>query len=168
MNVLVLNCGSSTIKFQLIATDLTLIEQNADRRLAHGVIERIGGEAIITVKAGKGEKKRSTASLRDVRSAVDFITRWATSDDSGLQEIKSIADIQAVGHRVVHGGERFTQSVVITDEVLHGIEDCIDLAPLHNPAGLAGIEPALVDSGRLRVAAHARAQRRRRLPLVHL
>jgi len=142
MNVLVLNCGSSTIKFQLIATDLTLIEQNADRRLAHGVIERIGGEAIITVKAGKGEKKRSTASLRDVRSAVDFITRWATSDDSGLQEIKSIADIQAVGHRVVHGGERFTQSVVITDEVLHGIEDCIDLAPLHNPANIRGIVAA--------------------------
>lgn len=142
MNVLVLNCGSSTIKFQLIATDMTLIEQNADRRLAQGVIERIGGEAILTVKAGRGEKQRSTASLRDVRSAVDYITRWATSNESGLQEIKSIADIQAVGHRVVHGGERFTQSVVITDEVLRGIEDCIDLAPLHNPANIRGIVAA--------------------------
>jgi acetate kinase len=139
MNVLVLNSGSSTIKFQLIATDLDMIEKNADRRLGRGAIERIGGEAIISLQAEGGAVQRSTASLRDIRAAVDFIARWASSPDSGIQKINSIADVHAIGHRVVHGGERFTQSVLITDEVLRGIEDCIDLAPLHNPANIKGI-----------------------------
>jgi acetate kinase len=139
MNVLVLNSGSSTIKFQMIATDLVMIEKNADRRLGRGAIERIGGEAIISLQAEGGAVQRSTASLRDIRAAVDFIARWASSPDSGIQEINSIADVHAIGHRVVHGGERFTQSVLITDEVLRGIEDCIDLAPLHNPANIKGI-----------------------------
>jgi acetate kinase len=140
MNILVLNCGSSTIKFQLIATDLELIEKNADRRLARGVIERIGGEAIISSHAEGEEPRRSTAALRDIRAAVDFIVRWASSQESNVSEIRSIADIHAVGHRVVHGGERFKQSALIDDEVLRGIEDCIDLAPLHNPANLKGIQ----------------------------
>lgn len=139
MNVLVLNCGSSTIKFQLIATDLDLIASNADRRLARGTIERIGGEAIIAWQTEGGAAQRSTAALRDVRAAVDFIVRRAATPDSGVQEINSLADIHAIGHRVVHGGERFTESVLITDEVLRGIEDCIDLAPLHNPANIKGI-----------------------------
>jgi acetate kinase len=139
MNVLVLNCGSSTVKFQLIATDLDLIEQNADRRLAKGTIERIGGEAIIRLEVEGREPQRLTASLRDINAAVDFIARWAASPQSGIQEIKSIADIQAVGHRVVHGAERFKESVLITDEVVRAVEDCIDLAPLHNPANLTGI-----------------------------
>jgi acetate kinase len=139
MNVLVLNSGSSTIKFQLIATDLDMIEKNADRRLGRGAIERIGGEAIISLQIEGGAVQRSTASLRDTRAAVDFIARWASSPDSGIREINSIADVHAIGHRVVHGGERFTQSVLITDEVLRGIEDCIDLAPLHNPANIKGI-----------------------------
>ena len=139
MNVLVLNCGSSTIKFQFIATDLDMIAQNTDRRLARGVIERLGGEAVITLQAEGGGQQRSTSLLRDVRAAVDFIVRWASSKDSGIQPVRSIADIQAVGHRVVHGGERFTHSVLVTDEVLRGIEDGIDLAPLHNPANIRGI-----------------------------
>ena len=139
MNVLVLNCGSSTVKFQLIATDLESIAQNADRRLAKGTIERIGGEAIIRLEVEGREPKRLTASLRDINAAVDFIARWAASPQSGIQEIKSIADIQAVGHRVVHGAERFKESVLITDEVVRAVEDCIDLAPLHNPANLTGI-----------------------------
>jgi acetate kinase len=139
MNILVLNSGSSTIKFQLIATDLDIIESNADRRLGRGSIERIGGEAIISLQAEGGAVQRSTAPLRDIRSAVDFIAQWATSPDSGIREINSIGDVHAIGHRVVHGGERFTQSVLITDEVLRGIEDCIDLAPLHNPANIKGI-----------------------------
>lgn len=142
MNILILNCGSSTVKFQLIATDLELIEQNADRHLARGVIERIGGEAVVTLQVeGQGEQ-RSTSPLRDIRATVDFITRWASSQESGIAEIKSIADIQAVGHRVVHGGERFTRSVLITDEVIRGLEECIDLAPLHNPANIKGITAA--------------------------
>src|SRR4029434_3542236 len=139
MNVLVLNCGSSSVKFQLIATDLDLIAQNADRRLAKGTIERIGGEAIIRLQVEGHDPQRSTSSLRDINAAVDFIARWAASAESGIEEIKSIADIQAVGHRVVHGGERFKQSVLITDEVVRAVEDCIDLAPLHNPANLTGI-----------------------------
>lgn len=139
MNVLVLNCGSSSVKFRLIATDLDLIAQNADRRLAKGTIERIGGEAIIRLQVEGHDPQRSTSSLRDINAAVDFIARWAASPESGIEEIKSIADIQAVGHRVVHGGERFKQSVLITDEVVRAVEDCIDLAPLHNPGNLTGI-----------------------------
>lgn len=139
MNVLVLNCGSATIKFQLIATELDLIENNADRRLARGVIERIGGEAILSLQTEGGTPQKSTAVLRDIRAAIDFIVRWAASAESGIQEINSIADVHAVGHRVVHGGEGFTRSVLINDEVLRGIENCIDLAPLHNPANIKGI-----------------------------
>lgn len=139
MNILVFNCGSSTLKFQLIATDLHLIAQNADKRLARGSIERIGGEAIITAQIEGGAVQRVTALLHDTRAAVDFILRWICSEQSGIAEVRSIADIHAVGHRVVHGGERFTHSVLIDDAVLHGIEDCIDLAPLHNPANVKGI-----------------------------
>jgi acetate kinase len=142
MNILVLNCGSSTVKFQLIATDLDRIAQNADKRLARGTIERIGGEAIVTLTVEGSEQQRSTAQLRDIRAAVDLIASWASSSESSIDEVKSVADIHAIGHRVVHGGERFTHSVVITDEVVRGIEDCIDLAPLHNPANLNGIAAA--------------------------
>lgn len=147
MNTLVLNCGSSTVKFQLIATDLELIEKDADRRLARGTLERISGEAIVALQVEGGEQQRSTSPLRDIRAAVDYIARWASSKESGIHEVKSIGDIQAVGHRVVHGGERFTHSVVITDEVLRGVEDCIDLAPLHNPANIKGIAAARDLSG---------------------
>jgi acetate kinase len=139
MNILVLNCGSSSVKFQLIATDLKQIADNSDRRLARGNIERIGGEAIVTLEASGHDSERSTAALRDTRAAVELIIRWACSEESGITDIQSIADIHAVGHRVVHGGERFTHSVLITDEVLRGIEDCIDLAPLHNPTNIKGI-----------------------------
>ncbi|HSE38722.1 MAG TPA: acetate kinase, partial [Blastocatellia bacterium] len=142
MNVLVLNCGSSTVKFQLIATDLDAIARNEDRRLARGGIERVGGEAIITLKTEGREQQRLTESLRDMRAAVDFIIRWATSEPAGLDGVHSIADIHAIGHRVVHGGERFTHSVLITDDVLREIEDCIELAPLHNPANIKGIQAA--------------------------
>jgi len=107
--------------------------------LAKGTIERFGGEAIIRLQVEGHEPQRSTASLRDINVAVDFIARWAASSESSIEEIKRIADIQAVGHRVVHGGERFKESVLITDEVVRSVEDCIDLAPLHNPANLTGI-----------------------------
>ncbi|PWT91805.1 MAG: acetate kinase [Blastocatellia bacterium] len=141
MNILVLNSGSSTIKFQIIATDLESIANNTDRRLARGTIERIGGEAIITLQAGEQDKKRSTAPLRDTRAAVEFLLRWATSD-AGPVEVQSVADINAIGHRVVHGGEHFTHSVVIDADVLRAIEDCIELAPLHNPTNIKGIQAA--------------------------
>ena len=142
MNVLVLNCGSSSVKFQLIATDLELIKQDADKRLAHGLIERIGGAGIVTFTAEGKAPKRFAEPVRDTRAAVEMILRWAVGAESGLAGVSTIGDIHAVGHRVVHGGERFTSSALITDEVLHGIEDCIELAPLHNPANIQGIMAA--------------------------
>jgi acetate kinase len=139
MNILVLNAGSSSLKFQIIATDLERIRQNKDIRLLFGEVERIGGEAVVIVENGDGRKQTLTASLKDISGALDFLIRWATSPQSGVSEIQSIADIHAVGHRVVHGGEFFTDSVLITDEVVAGIEKCIDLAPLHNPTNVKGI-----------------------------
>ena len=142
MNVLVLNCGSSSVKFQLIATDLDRIKQDADKRLAHGLIERIGGAGIVTFTAEGKPPKRFAEPIRDTRAAVDMILRWAVGEESDLAGVSSIGDIHAVGHRVVHGGEQFTSSALITDEVLRGIEDCIELAPLHNPANIQGIRAA--------------------------
>jgi len=139
MNVLVLNCGSSSVKFQLISTDLERIDQDSDKRLAHGLIERIGGAAIITFTSEGAAPKRFAEPIRDTRAAVEMILRWAVSPESGVTEVNSVGDIHAVGHRVVHGGENFTSSVLITDEVLRGIEECIELAPLHNPANIQGI-----------------------------
>ena len=139
MNVLVLNCGSSSVKFQLIATDLERIEQDADKRLAHGLIERVGGAGIITFTSEGKPPKRFAEPVRDTRAAVEMILRWSIGEESGVSEVSSIADMHAVGHRVVHGGEQFTKSVLITDEVLRSIEDFIELAPLHNPANIQGI-----------------------------
>src|SRR6516164_9672915 len=122
MNVLVLNAGSSSLKFQVIATDLGRMTQNADERLCRGQIERIGGEALITVHVGKGPSQKSTALLRDMGEALDYLLQWLLSDHSGIPEIRSVEDIYAVGHRIVHGGEFFSESALITDEVLKGIE----------------------------------------------
>ncbi|HEV2763025.1 MAG TPA: acetate kinase, partial [Pyrinomonadaceae bacterium] len=118
------------------------IAQNIDRRLARGVVERVGGEALITFQPEGRDPVRTTAPLRDTRAAVEAVIRWVTSADSGISEVKSVGDIHAVGHRVVHGGERFTHSVLIDEAVLRGIEDCIDLAPLHNPGNIRGIQAA--------------------------
>lgn len=142
MNILVLNSGSSSLKFQLIATDLERIRQGADQRLLKGEIERIGGEAIVMVQKGQEAKQKFTAPLRDIPAALDFVIRWIASDQSQIEEVQSSSDIHAVGHRVVHGGELFSQSVIINDEVIKGIESCIDLAPLHNPNNLKGIRAA--------------------------
>src|ERR687894_2047419 len=106
MNVLVLNCGSASVKFQVVATDLDRIAQDTDERLASGQVERIGGEAIITFQARGREARRTTAPVRDTRAAVEAILRWVTSEDSGIGQVTSVADVHAVGHRVVHGGER--------------------------------------------------------------
>jgi acetate kinase len=139
MNILVLNAGSSSLKFQIIATDLDRIRHDRDVRLLRGEVERIGAEAVVTVQNGNGPKQKLTASLINISGAIDFVIRWAASPESGISEIKSLADIHAVGHRVVHGGEAFTDSVLIDDAVISGIENCIELAPLHNPTNLRGI-----------------------------
>jgi acetate kinase len=137
VNVLVINAGSSTLKFQLLRTDADRIEAHTDERLARGLIERIGGEAIVTLHRGDGVMTRDTAPIRDLRAAVEYIVAWLASKESG-PVIGAVGEIDAVGHRVVHGGERFQRSVRIDDEVLSGIEDMIDLAPLHNPHNLKG------------------------------
>ncbi len=146
MNILVLNVGSSSIKFQLVDTDGDAIAQSRDRRLARGQIERIGGEAIITVTAEGRPQARSVRAMRDHAAAVEYIIGWLTSDESGVP-ISSVADIEAVGHRVVHGGERFTQSTRIDDDVRRALEELIDLAPLHNPHNLSGIAAARASLG---------------------
>ena len=140
MNVLVLNCGSSSLKFQLIETDTERIESDQDRKLARGIVERIGSQGVITWQAEGGRKQRHAEAVRDHRAAIDIVLRWIVSEDSGIESIHSLGDIHAVGHRVVHGGERFQRSVRIDDAVLEGIQDCFELAPLHNPANLQGIK----------------------------
>ncbi len=139
MNVLVVNSGSSSLKFQIISTDLERIKQLKDDRLCQGEVEGIGGEAIITFHNKSEQSQKFTAALRDISAAVDYVVRFIASGKSGVTEIRSTADVNAVGHRVVHGGELFSASALIDDKVLQGIEDCIDLAPLHNPNNIKGI-----------------------------
>jgi acetate kinase len=142
MNILVVNSGSSSLKFQVIATDLDRINQYKDDRLCKGEVEGIGGEAIIRFQCHAGTTQTFTAPLRDISAALEYVVRYIASDRSGVTEIKSTADVNAVGHRVVHGGEKFTESTLIDDKVLQGIEDCIELAPLHNPNNIKGIQAA--------------------------
>jgi len=143
MNILVLNCGSSSLKFQIIETDLDIIDKNADQQKAKGLVERIGSQALVTLQSpGKPALKQALA-LRDHRAALDHVIRWIISSEAQIPGIRSLADIHAVGHRVVHGAEKFTKSVIIDENVIRGVEDCIDLAPLHNPANLKGIKAAI-------------------------
>ena len=142
MNVLVLNCGSSSVKFQIVATDIDHIESDTDRALARGVVERIGGLALIRFQAEGGPKVVEDAPIRDHRAAVERILRWIVSPDASIPGIRSVSELHAVGHRIVHGGERFKRSVLIDRSVIEGIEECIELAPLHNPANVRGVRAA--------------------------
>jgi len=142
MNVLILNAGSSSLKFQVIATDLERMERNADARLCRGLVDGIGGECKVTVQGGAGQRVKSTATLPDIHAAIDHVLQWLRSAGDVIPELHGLGDIHAVGHRVVHGGELFKQSVLIDGQVLKGIEDCIELAPLHNPGNVQGIEAA--------------------------
>lgn len=142
MNVLVLNSGSSSLKFQVIATDLERIQQYKDERICRGEVEDIGGEAIVRIQYRDQPSRRFTASLRDLTATLEYLVRYIASDRSGVKEIKSTADLHAVGHRVVHGGEQFKESALIDDQVLKGIDDCIELAPLHNPNNIKCIVAA--------------------------
>ena len=139
MNVLVLNAGSSSLKFQVIGTDLERIKAYKDDRICRGEVEGIGGEAIFHFQYRDQPGLTRTAPMRDMSAALDYVIRYLVSDQSKVPEIKSTADLQAVGHRVVHGGEEFKESTRVDDKVLKGIEDCIDLAPLHNPNNVRGI-----------------------------
>jgi acetate kinase len=141
VRILVLNAGSSSLKFQLIDTDGAAIAESRDRRLARGQVERIGGQAIVTLAAANAPPTKTTAPIRDHAAAVEHVITWLAGPDSGVA-IESVAEIEAVGHRVVHGGERFTHSTRIDDEVRRELEELIELAPLHNPHNLRGIAAA--------------------------
>jgi acetate kinase len=141
VRILVLNAGSSSLKFQLIDTDGAAIAESRDRRLARGQVERIGGQAILTLSAGDAAPTKSTAPIRDHAAAVEHVITWLAGPESDVP-IESVAEIEAVGHRVVHGGERFTHSTRIDEAVRRELEDLIELAPLHNPHNLRGIAAA--------------------------
>jgi len=119
-----------------------MIEKDADKQLAKGVIERIGSQALVTFQAADKTAIKHVAPLRDHKAALDHIVKWIISPDAHIPGIQSLEDIHAVGHRVVHGAELFKQSISIDEWVIRGIENCIDLAPLHNPANLKGINAA--------------------------
>ena len=130
MNVLVINCGSSSLKFQLINAE-------SEKVLAKGLCERIGIDGRLTYQPEGGDKAVSDKAMPTHTEAIQFVIDALTDAETGV--VKSLSEIGAVGHRVVHGGEKFASSVVITEEVKAAIEDCNDLAPLHNPANLIGI-----------------------------
>ena len=132
MKILVLNCGSSSVKYKLIDTD------NAST-MAEGGVEKIGlPDGFLKYKLADGSKVVTELGLIDHKQAVEAILKNLTSPETGC--IKSFSEIDAVGHRVVHGAEKFSKSVLITDEVIRQVKDCYDLAPLHNPANITGIE----------------------------
>lgn len=130
MNVLVINCGSSSLKYQLISTD-------TEEVLAKGLCERIGIDGSHTYQPKGSDKIKKEVAMPNHTVAVQLVIAALTDSENGV--IKSLDEIDAVGHRIVHGGEKFSKSVVITEEVLAAIEECNDLAPLHNPANLIGV-----------------------------
>ena len=131
MNILVINCGSSSLKYQLINSETESV-------LAKGLCERIGIDGRLTYSPAGGEKEVSDLAMPTHTEAIQFVLDALTNEKTGV--IKSLDEVGAVGHRLVHGGEKFACSVVITDEVIKAVEECNDLAPLHNPANLIGVE----------------------------
>lgn len=130
MNVLVINCGSSSLKFQLINSDTEAV-------LAKGLCERIGIDGSLTYQPANGEKTTEDKAMPTHTEAIQFVIDALTDADRGV--VKSLNEIGAVGHRLVHGGEKFASSAVITEEMIKAVEECNDLAPLHNPANLIGV-----------------------------
>lgn len=132
MNILVINCGSSSLKYQLI-------DSNSEEVLAKGLCERIGAKgSVLTHKTAEGKKAVVEEPMPNHTEAVHLVIAALTDAEYGC--IKSLDEIGAVGHRIVHGGEKFSKAAIITEETIKAIEECSDLAPLHNPANLIGIE----------------------------
>jgi acetate kinase len=148
MNILVLNCGSSSLKFQIISTNGIAIQNNTDKVLAKGLIEKVGStEAIVSFKSLKDSavpnntnNYSETKSLSDHKDALHLLIEWLTMPTTDIDGISSLKDIDAIGHRTVHGSETFKSSILINDAVIQELENNTDLAPLHNPANLKGIE----------------------------
>ena len=134
MKILVINCGSSSLKYQLFDMD-------TNEMLAKGICEQIGGESTFTHKVSADESKNCKAvpmAMADHSAAIKIVIDTLTSEDRGV--LASMSEITAVGHRVLHGGEKFSGSVLVTEAVKEAIRECFDLGPLHNPANLMGIE----------------------------
>ena len=140
MKILVLNCGSSSLKFQLIETDEKLASSGSDRALAKGQVENIGGIAVVKYESLGRKRLKETAEILEHRVAVDRSLALLSDPEVGV--IRDRKEVEAVGHRVVHGGERFSSSALIDSEVLAAIEDCFEMAPLHNPANVRGYRAA--------------------------
>jgi acetate kinase len=130
MKVLVLNSGSSSLKYQLLNMPEATV-------LAEGLVDRIGIEGGNFSHKANGEKTKFKKELANHKEALTTVLELLTTGETAV--VSSIKEIDAVGHRVVHGGEKFTKSVVVTPEVMEGIEQCVELAPLHNPANIQGI-----------------------------
>ncbi len=132
MNILVINCGSSSLKFQLI-------DSNSEQCIAKGICERIGIEgSMISYTPAGGEKEKTVTPMPDHTEAIRLVLEALTNPKTGV--VQDMSEIGAVGHRIVHGGEQFSQSTIITEEVIGAIKECNELAPLHNPANLIGID----------------------------
>ncbi len=130
MNVLVINCGSSSLKYQVINSETEGV-------LAKGQCERIGIDGRLVYEPAGGEKEITQAAMPTHKQAIQIVIDALTNEKTGI--IKSLDEIGAVGHRIVHGGEKFAASAIITDEMIETVEACSDLAPLHNPANLIGV-----------------------------
>lgn len=132
MKTLIINCGSSSLKYQLI-------DMATEKSIVQGLVERIGIEgSILTQKIEDRDKYIINTPMKDHKDAIKLVLEALVDKENGI--IKSMDEIGAVGHRVVHGGEKYSESVNITDEVIQSIKDCIILAPLHNPPNITGIE----------------------------
>lgn len=141
MKILVLNSGSSSVKFQVIETDLERMNAHEDRTLATGQVEKIGLDDSRLVLNVPGRK--SVSDYREIlehRAAIEWVLRVLSDPLNGI--LNGVDDIDAVGHRVVHGGEAFASSVIMTPDVVQQIEECSVLAPLHNPPNLRGYQAA--------------------------
>lgn len=130
MNVLVINCGSSSLKYQVIDSD-------SEKVLAKGLCERIGIDGKLVYQPAGGKKENYDIAMPTHKEAIQSVLDALINEKTGA--LSSLSEIGAVGHRVVHGGEKFTSSAVITDEMMKAVEECNDLAPLHNPANIIGI-----------------------------
>ena len=130
MNVLVINCGSSSLKYQLI-------DSESEAVLAKGICERIGIDGRLVYQKAGLDKEITEAAMPTHKQAIQMVLDALVNEKTGA--LKSLHEIDAVGHRIVHGGEKFTKSTIITDEVLKTVEECNDLAPLHNPANIIGV-----------------------------
>ncbi len=141
MKIMVLNCGSSSVKFQVIETSLEAIEANTDVTLARGAVEKIGlSDSRLSLEVPGRKPHQEIAEILEHRAAVERVLKVLTSQEHGI--LADASEIEAVGHRMVHGGEKFASSVFVTPEVEAMIEECVVLAPLHNPHNLRGLTAA--------------------------